>query len=289
MEKDGGLVEGLMAAAQGTQARPLHRTSARPVARQPLDTRVKDVLGACVRLACGWPSSTAVGKGTSAVSALLLGDPQSRFRAILLKVVTGKYDAAILWASHRGGLLCSCFAGTHNALFLSPSSRSTARKHTSALRLCLSDAKISFCKFWAPMHLRSDAADFVIKKQVGSLLWVVFYRSVFPLATFTAGNVAACIAPSCRRFCARCGHINLARPFNNAHRANANMDEQTSKSTIFSTPKVAKSSDQKPIDGIPDEDADFDKEPADTSRGTTDASESVVAARVRCNLLPCKG
>jgi len=240
--------------------------------------------------ACGLRSSASVGKGASVVSAELIGDPQSRSRAIILRVGSGKADSPILWASRRDGLLCSCFSGTQNALFLSASARSTTCRHTSALLSCLSDTKIPFTKFWTRMHLGSQAADFAIKKQEASVSWVVLYRSVYSLVSFTAANAATCIAPSCRRFRSRCSHVNLARPLNNAYRAAAENGESSGMGVTLSTVKAARSADRRPaLDGIPDDDAGIDKEAPDKARGSADDSEAIVADRVRRNMLPCSG
>jgi len=42
-------------------------------------------------------------------------------------------------------------------------------------------------------------------------------------------------------------------------------------------------------DDLPEEDAGIEREPSDTARGSADAAEATVAARVRRNLLPCVG
>jgi len=161
-------------------------------------TRMMEVLSACVRRACGLPSSTPIGRRASTVCAVMVGDPASRSRAIVLRVGSGKADAAVLWSSHRGGILCSYFVGTQNALFISASSRSSVCKHTTALRSCWSKNGISLHRFWQRMHLGSAPTSFVCRQQYGPMrFWVVLYRSVYSLVSFTAGNVATCIAPSC--------------------------------------------------------------------------------------------
>jgi len=287
-DEDGVLGEDALVAAAVAHPRRLRRPSARRDARSPFYAQVKVVLGACVRRACRLPSSTPVGKRMLPVSASLVGDPLSRSRAILLRVGNGKGDSAILWASHRGGLLCSCFSGTQNALFLSASSRSTACKHTSALRSSLCDSKIPVAKFCKRMHLGPNAADFAVNKQYGSSIsWIVLYRSVYSLVSFSSGNVGTCIAPSCRRFRSRCGHVTFVRPLHYAHRAAAVADPELEKDTgvgrDVGASSLAHTGRDLPLvpalDGVPTE----------TQRCSTDAVEAVVAARVQRNMLPCSG
>jgi len=107
-----------------------------------VDDYVVDTLAACIRLTCGLPSSRPMGKYPCPVTARVIGDSASRSRAIVLRSGAGKADVAIMWVSCQDGLLCSCFCGTQNALFLSVSSRSTTCKHTTrregaACRRCL--------------------------------------------------------------------------------------------------------------------------------------------------------
>jgi len=272
-----------------TPRRPPSRRAARP----PPDKRMMEALSACVRQACGLPSFVPIGKGSSPVRATLVGDPNSRSRAIVLQTGGGKSDSAILWASHRGGVLCSCFAGTHNALFLSASSRSCTCKHTVALRKCLTKDGIDFSLFWRRMHLGRSPADFVCRQRQGPMqFWVVLYRSVYSLVSFSAANVATCIAPCCRRFRARCGHVALARPFNAVTRAAdiaAGVKPGAARAVAkTSTPGSVRDGQALPP-GLPEEDAGIESEPCDTERSSSDAAESTVSARVRRNMLPCIG
>jgi len=286
-EDDGGGVDDVLSSAGAAPRRASSRRAPAPA----LDSRMMEALSACVRRACGLPSSTPIGRRASTVSAVMVGDPESRSRAILLRVGSGKSDVAVLWTSHRGGILCSCFAGTQNALFLSASSQSCVCKHTTALRACLTRDGIPLSKFWHRMHLGAAPANFVCRQQYGPMrFWVVLYRSVFSLVSFTAGNVATCIAPSCRRFRARCGHVVLARPYNAERRA---MD--ASDAAKDPAAKIIKTKPPAPVDGssVPrgpaDEDFGIESEPGDTDRAGSDAAEATVAARVRRNLLPCLG
>ena len=269
----------------------LRRASSRRAPATAVDTRMMEALSACVRRACGLPSSTPIGRRASTVSAVMVGDPASRSRAIVVRVGSGKADAAILWSSFRGGILCSCFAGTQNALFISASSRSSVCKHTTALRSCLSSNGISLDTFWRRMHLGSSPAKFVCRQPYGSMrFWVVLYRSVYSLVSFTAANVATCIAPSCRRFRARCGHVVLARPLNTERRAMDASDAAKDPCAKVGKFKPAAAVDCAPVPHEPaDEDVGIESEPSDTDRASSDAAEAAVAARVRRNLLPCVG
>lgn len=104
--------------------------------------------------------------------------------------------------------MCSCFMGTQNALFLSASSRSSDCQHTSMLRSSILDSGVSVAKFRERMQLADMASDFGACHQYGSsVVWTVLYHSVFSLVNFTACNVASCVAPRCRRFRSRCGHV----------------------------------------------------------------------------------
>ena len=264
------------------------RPSSGRAAAHLIDKRIMEALGPCVRNACGLPSATPIGKSASLVSATLVGDPNSHSRAILLCVGCGKADSAILWASRRGGILCSCFAGTQNALFLSASSRSCVCKHTRALRRCLVKEGIALSLFLRRMHLGSSPTNFVSQKRYGPMqFWVVLYRSVYSLVSFSAANMATCIALSFWRFRALCGHVALARPRNMNSRA-ADVAAGVKPGTPLAPVKAASANQPLLPLGLADEDDGIETEPCDTERGSGDAAESTVSARVRRNLLPCK-
>jgi len=138
------------------------------------------------------------------------------------------------------------------------------------------------------MHLGPNAADFAVNKQYGSSIsWIVLYRSVYSLVSFSSGNVGTCIAPSCRRFRSRCGHVTFVRPLHYAHRAAAVADPELEKDTgvgrDVGASSLAHTGRDLPLvpalDGVPTE----------TQRCSTDAVEAVVAARVQRNMLPCSG
>lgn len=136
-------------------------------------------LTACVRRCCGFPLMTAVGKGASPITASVVGNPSSRPRAIELRYGQSKRDA-ILWVSPRGGLLCSCFGGTQNALLISASFRSTNCRHTTLLATCLRNAGVFESTFRARMRLRVESPDFAHPKLHGTaVVWTTMYRTVF--------------------------------------------------------------------------------------------------------------
>lgn len=246
-----------------------------------------DALSSCLRRACGLPSTTRVGKGKTVVSATLVGDPDSRSRVILLRLGTGKHEKAVLWVSNRGGVLLLCFPGTQNALFLSISSRSSVCKLTTALRSCLSTAGIPVVTFLRRMHLGAAPKGFLRRQPPGPSTWLVLFRSVYLLVSFTGANLATCIAFSCRRFRARCGHVNLARPFNNEHRSD--MESFARERTASPLNSVPTGDVTDPPAGLPEDDAGIEMEPGDTVRERADAAEATVSSRVRRNLLPCLG
>jgi len=173
---------------------------------------VEEALAACIRRTCGLPSSRPMAKQVSAVTARVVGDKNSRSRAIVVRQGAGKRDSFILWVSSRDGFLCSCFGGHENTLFLSVSSRSSTCKHTAALRKALLSSGVNASTFCSRMRLRADAEEFAVAEDYGSaVVWSVLYHSVFSLVTFSGANAATCIAPCCRRFRGRCGHVRVAR------------------------------------------------------------------------------
>jgi len=100
--------------------------------------------------------------------------------------------------------------------------------------------------------------------------------------------MAPCIAPSCRRYHTRCGHVNLARPFNAAQRADDAADQRKAQTGAASQP--ARRPDPLVLqDGLPEDDDGIENETCHTDRSVADAADSALAARVRRNLLPCTG
>jgi len=111
-EGSGGVEDALSAA--GAVPR---RASSCSAPALTLDSRMMEALRDCVRRACGLPSSTPIGRRASTVSAVMNGEPQSRSRALLLRVGSGKAVSAVLWSSHRRGILCFCFAARKTRCF----------------------------------------------------------------------------------------------------------------------------------------------------------------------------
>jgi len=256
-----------------------------------VEDHVEEALAACIRRTCGLPSTRAMAKQASVITARVIGDKNSRSRAIVLRQGAGKRDSSILWVSSRDGFLCSCFAGHENALFLSASSRSTTCSHTVALRKALSSSGVSSAMFCTRMRLRADAAEFAVCEDYGStVLWSVLYHSVFSLVTFSSGNVATCVAPCCRRFRGRCGHVRVARlrlgpdgfndpKFGTAPAAvKARVDAR--RPAVRAYDRVVKNEE---------EDEGLEMLASDTVRGPLDSAAVDLAARVPRNLLPCSG
>lgn len=203
-----------------------------------------DVLTACLRRCCGLHSSTLVGKAATLMAAMVVGDPASRSRAILLRYGAFKRDA-VMWVSSRGGLMCSCYSGTQNALLLTESAGSSDCQHTALLRRCLPAAGVPVHTFQKRMQLRHDAANLAISTKIGTtVLWTALYQSVFSLVSFTPGNVTTCIAPRCRCFRGRCGHFKVARPLNAEYLAAADTDALLRSRDTIPAVKGVKASEQ---------------------------------------------
>jgi len=250
---------------------------------------VVDTLAACVRRTCGLPSRRQMGKHPSPVTARVVGDSSSRSRAIVLRSGAGKADVSIMWVSCRDGLLCSCFSGTQNALFLSVSSRSTTCKHTAALVKALRVANVSLSTFRTRMRLRADSADFAVFEDYGSsVVWAVLYHAVYSVVTFTTANVATCIAPGCRRFRGRCGHVRVARAsqgpegFRNLDSGSAPVAAKARKEArqIPAAPRAKVLDNEEEDEGLEGRDGD-------TVRGPRDMEQSKVAERTPRNMMPC--
>lgn len=250
------------------------------------DTEV--ALTACVLRCCGLPSGTVVGRSASSVTAHITGDPLSRSRAIFLRFGGAKRDA-ILWVSSRGGLMCSCFCGTQNAVLLSATSRSSDCRHTAVLKRCIARSGISVAKFRSRMRLGEGCADYARPMQFGStVVWAVLYQSVYSIVSFTVGNVASCIAPGCRRFRGRCGHVKVARPLNAVHQATSGANVP---SDVLSKSKMSKGAkaQRSPFLSAADEDEGIEQLVSDTVRGSDDNAEGSISRRTSRNMLPCAG
>ena len=253
---------------------------------------MEEALAACIRRTCGLPSSRPVTRKVSVVTARVVGDKNSRSRAIVLRQGSGKRDSCILWVSSRDGFLCSCFCGHENTLFLSASSRSTTCVHTKVLRKALATPGVSAGMFCSRMRLRADAADFSMCKDYGgsAVLWSVLYHSVFSLVTCSASNVSTCIAPRCRRFRGRCGHVRVARDRLGADGFNS-INFGTAPAAV-----KARADARRPPPVVRDhmtsneeEDEGLEKLASDTMRGPQDSATINLSARTTRNLLPCSG
>lgn len=191
--------------------------------------------------------------------------------------------------SSRGGLLCSCLSGTQNASFLSASGRSTECQHTKMLDKCLPLAGLSAGIVRSSLGLRSTAEDFGTPRWYGNALVVyVLYRGVFSIANFVR-NLPTCVAPGCRAFSRRCGHVRIARsirdgmPDNVGDRcAQPEVLTTKSKATGTSAWRLLYLSHEEEDDGV-------EKQPLDTLRTDGDAPEARVCDRRLRNMLPCTG
>lgn len=251
---------------------------------------MQEALTACVKRCCGVASTLPMRRFESPVSARVVGDPNGGSRAIDVRSGSSKLDIAILWVSARGGVLCSCFGGTQNAMLLSASSRSTKCCHTAALSKALATSSVSHDEFNRRMRLRADAKDFTIHevRNASSVIWAVLYHSVFSVVTFSAANVALCVAPSCRRFRGRCGHVREAR----SHIGPDGFNDAIFGSSLKAV--KARKELKKPASRVrarvinnEEEDEGVDSLPSDTVRAPQDADEGSVSARTKRNMLPC--
>lgn len=274
-------------------ATPVPVSQPAPTRRPPTKIRVEhliqDVLVPCVRRVCGLPTSEALRSRLVSVSADIVGHDESSSRAILLRTGSSKRDTAIMWVSHRGGLLCSCLAGTHNALFLSTSSRSMDCFHSCALRTSLDTAGVGIDLFRSRMRLCDDPAPFARSVSFGaSLVWTVLYRSVFSLVSFTTANTATCIAPACRRFRSRCGHVLAAR----AHCKRLGISGHGAAppgaaAEKLDEKKAATQGRRARFLSHEEEDEGVEQLPLSTMRGVHETEVSKLSKRQARNMLPC--
>lgn len=186
--------------------------------------------------------------------------------------------------------MCSCLNGTQNAVLLSVSSRRTDCKHTAALLRSLVASGVSVGRFAQRMRLGINAADFAAARQYGpSVVWTVLYQTVFFLVTFSAGNLAACVAPGCRRFQGRCGHVRVARPLNSEFKAQAAADALANPRPPEGPNEVPASNERATFIISPDEDQGVGKLPCDTARDKGDSQLHQTSRRVPRNMLSCVG
>lgn len=244
------------------------------------------VLVACVMRCCRLPFSTPVSNSMCPVTATIMGDPSSRSQAIALRFWGAKLDA-VLWVSPQGGIMCSCFHGTQYAVLFSVWSRTTDCKHTAALQRRLVASGVSVGRFVERMRLGINAAEFAAARQYGtSVVWTVLYQTVFSLATFTAGNVAACVDPGCRRFRGKCGHVRVARPLNSEFKAQAAADALANPRSPKESKEVLASNERATCIVSPDEDQGVKTLSCDTARDKGDSALHQISRR---NMLACVG
>jgi len=175
-----------------------------------LEEQIQAAIIPRLRGAVGWPSSSAFGKDPARVTATIIGQSASRSRAVVLRYGAQQNAAAILWVSARGGLLCSCFGGTQDAMLLSTSSRTTDCMHTKIFIKAMEAGDVSTSALRTRIALRANAADFSVPRVVGStLVMCVLWRKFFSAVMFTSKK-ATCIAPGFRSFARRCGHVRVA-------------------------------------------------------------------------------
>lgn len=254
-----------------------------------LDEQVQDALVPCLRKAAGLSSSTAMGSGSARVTTILVADAVAGSRAILLRCGPRRDESAILWVSSRGGLLCSCLSGTQNASFLSVSGRSAECQHTKILDKCLPLAGLSAGMVRSSIGLRPSAEDFGIPRWYGNALVVyALYRGVFSIVNFVR-NLPTCVAPGCRVFSRRCGHVRIARRIRDGMPRNA-ADRGVQPDVPTAKSKAAGKSVSRPLYlSHEEEDDGVEKQPLDTLRTDGDAPEARVSDRRLRNMLPCTG
>lgn len=152
-------------------------------------------------------------------------------------------------------------------------------------------AGVSLATFRNRMRLRADSADFAVFEDYGtSVVRAVLYLSVYSVVTFTACNVATCIAPGCRRFRGRCGHVRVARDVQgpNGHLNPVFGSAPVSVKARKDARKIAPPPRAKVLDNE-EEDEGLKDTAGDTLRGPRDMDETTVARRTPRNMLPCSG
>lgn len=171
--------------------------------------------------------------------------------------------------------MCSCFSGTQNALLLSVSGRSSDCKHCALFRKCVVAAGVPVSTFQRRMRLRDEFADFVAHRKYGTaVVWTVLYQTMYSVVMFTAGNVATCVAPGCRRFGGRSGHVKLARPLNMNLKAGEDAEDLDGGSVGPRLAKAGKAAaDRAAFIISTEEDEGLEKLPLDTARDKGDSTE----------------
>lgn len=257
------------------------RRQGRGKAAPPLAQLIEEALIPCLQRAAGLPSSSTPGSTSSRVTAAIVGQQGARSRAIVLRYGTRRDQSAILWVSPRGGLLCSCFEGTQNASFLSVSTRSTDCMHARVVNKCLGMGRVPVEKMRKRMGLRADAEDFAVPRVFdNTLVMYVLYQRVYSIVTFTAQS-AICVAPGCRSFARRCGHVRVAR------QARAELKPEAAGRFADGAKVTASNKGRARFLSNEEEDDGLEKQPSDTIRADDDSPEDILCERARRNMLPC--
>jgi len=152
---------------------------------------------------------------------------------------------------------------------------------------------VDISTFRSRMRLRVDASNFAVAQHFGSsVLWSVLYRSVFSVVTISGANVASCVAPGCRRFRGRCGHVRTLRDFIGPGGFNDDRFGSSAaavRARLEGRVKLASVPARPPVVNNEEEDEGIEKEPTDTIRGPRDAEATNIASRRLRNMLPCSG
>jgi len=177
-------------------------------------------------------------------------------------------------------------------MFLSASARSSRCSHTVVFSQALAASGVDPKLFQSRMRLRADAADFTVALDYNSaIVWAVLYHSVFSIVSFSAANVALCIAPCCRRFRGRCGHVRVVRSkhgpdgFNKPLHGSSLMAVKARKDAR----KPAPPRERARVLNNEEEDEGVEKLPSDTMRSPHDPDLPALCSRSKRNLLPCSG
>jgi len=142
-------------------------------------------------------------------------------------------------------------------------------------------AGVSAKTFQSRMCLRADAADSAFHDVYGStVVWSVLHRSVFSLVTFSATNAAAIVAPGCRRFRSRCGHVRVARERLGSDGFTV-ADVGSSPAAVAARSASRKAPTRLRVVDNEEEDEDVDKQPLHTMRGPTASNDSKNAFTLR--------
>lgn len=258
------------------------RSKRRAKAPPSLSQLIEEAVVPCLQRAAGLPSSTVRGRYSTRVTASIVGQQGTRSRAIVLRYGPRRDQSAILWVSHRGGLLCSCFEGTQNDSFLSVSSRSSNCAHAQVVNKCLSIGQVPVEKLRKRMGLPQDAEDFAVPQIVdSSLVMYVLYQRVYSIVAFTAQS-AICVAPGCRSFSRRCGHVRIARRVRDELNLNDAGAGPATKAKGSVKERARYLTNEEEDDGL-------EKQLSDTIRADGDSPEGELCRRARRNLLPCSG